>query len=131
VDASRASCQRISADAGALFSEPLAPFQPAIGSGVPDMPILEQAGIGITYKSDGGMEACMPDILISFDRHISGDCREGSTDSSVTPGIVLAALIAVLFLFGPRVFDTVKSAADMSTPQANTEAPTTGKTKTP
>ena len=73
----------------------------------------------------------MPDIPISFDRPISADCREGSTDSSVTPGIVLAALIAVLFLFGPRVFDTVKNAADMSTPQANTEAPTTGETKTP
>jgi hypothetical protein len=31
-------------------------------------------------------------------------------------------------LFGPRVFDTVKNTADMSTPQ---EAPTTGETKTP
>jgi len=50
----------------------------------------------------------MPDIPISFGRPISGDCREGTTDSSVTPGIVLAALIAVLFLFGPRVFDGVK-----------------------
>jgi len=34
----------------------------------------------------------MPDIPISFGRPISGDCREGTTDSSVTPGIVLAAL---------------------------------------
>jgi hypothetical protein len=73
----------------------------------------------------------MPDIPLSFDRPISGDCRERSTDSSVTPGIVLAALIAVLFLFGPRAFDTVKNAADVSTPQANTGAPTTGETKTP
>ena len=73
----------------------------------------------------------MPDIPISFGRPISGDCREGTTDSSVTPGIVLAALLAVLFLFGPRVFDGVKNAADMSTPQANTEALTTGETKTP
>jgi hypothetical protein len=39
----------------------------------------------------------MPDIPLSFDRPISGDCRERSTDSSVTPGIVLAALIAILF----------------------------------
>jgi hypothetical protein len=72
-----------------------------------------------------------PDIRISFDRPISGDCREGTTDSSVTPGVVLAALIAVLFLFGPRVFDRVKNAADMSTPQANIEVTATGETKTP
>jgi hypothetical protein len=77
------------------------------------------------------MEAFMPEIPINFYKPIGGECREGSTDSSVTPGLVLAALIAVLFLFGPRVFDTVKNAADMSTPQANTEAPTTGETKTP
>src|SRR6476660_9563862 len=95
------------------------------------MPILEQAGIGIMYSFDGGMEACMPDIPVSFDRPISGDRREGSTDSSVTPGLVLAALIAVLFLFGPRVFDTVKNAADMSTPQANTEAQTNRRDKNP
>ena len=71
----------------------------------------------------------MPDIPISFGRPISGDCREGTTDSSVTPGIVLAALIAVLFLFGTRVFDTAKDSADISTQQARIEAP--GETKTP
>jgi hypothetical protein len=73
----------------------------------------------------------MPDIPISFDRPITRDSCEGSTDSSVTPGIVLAALIAVLFLFGPRAFDAGKGSANMSTPQANTEALTTGDTKTP
>jgi len=44
---------------------------------------------------------------------------------------VLAALIAVLFLFGTRVFDTVKDSANISTQQASIEAPTTGETKTP
>jgi hypothetical protein len=73
----------------------------------------------------------MPDRPLSFDKPICRDSREGSTDNSVTPGIVLAALIAVPFLFGTRVFDTGKDNADMSTPQASTEALTTGETKTP
>jgi hypothetical protein len=40
---------------------------------------------------------------------------------------VLAALIAVLFLFGTRVFDTAKDSADINTQQARIEA-TTGET---
>ena len=73
----------------------------------------------------------MPDTPISFDRPISRDSRGGSSNNSVTPGLVLAALIAVLFLFGTRVFDTVKDSANISTQQASIEAPTTGETKTP
>ena len=73
----------------------------------------------------------MPDTRISFDRPISRDSRGGGTNNSVTPGLVLAALIAVLFLFGTRVFDTVKDSANISTQQASIEAPTTGETKTP
>ena len=47
----------------------------------------------------------MPDRPLSFGRPISIDSREGSIDNSVTPGIVVAALIAVLFLFGAHVFE--------------------------
>ena len=73
----------------------------------------------------------MPDTPMSFDRSVIRDSRGGRTDNSITPGLVLAALIAVLFLFGTRVFDTVKDSANISTQQASIEAPTTGETKTP
>ena len=52
----------------------------------------------------------MPDTPISFDRSVIRDSRGGRTDNSVTPGLVLAAILAVLFLFGTRVFDTLKTA---------------------
>jgi hypothetical protein len=71
----------------------------------------------------------MPNTPMSFDRFVIRDSRGGSTDNSVSPGLVLAALIAVLFLFGTRVFDTVKDSANISTQQARIEAP--GETKTP
>ena len=50
------------------------------------------------------------------------DHFHGRLETAARPFRVLSAL------FGPRVFDTVKNTADMSTPQ---EAPTTGETKTP
>ena len=67
----------------------------------------------------------MPDTPISFDRSVIRDSRGGRTDNSVTSGLVLAAILAVLFLFGPRVF---KDSADITTRQARIEAP--GETKT-
>ena len=72
----------------------------------------------------------MPDTPMSFDRSVIRDSRGGRTDnSSITPGLVLAAILAVLFLFGTRVFDTFKDSANISTQQARIEAP--GETKTP
>ena len=73
----------------------------------------------------------MPDTPISFDRSLDRDTHGESSDNPVPPGLVLAALIAVLFLFGTRVIDTVKDSANISTQQASVEAPTTGETKTP
>ena len=70
----------------------------------------------------------MPGTPISFDRSVIRDSREGSNDNTVTPGLVLAALITVLFLFGTRVFDTVKDSANISTQQARIEAPTNYRT---
>ena len=56
------------------------------------------------YPSDGDTEANLPDRPLSFDRPIGRDGRENGDESSVTMGIVLTALIAVLLLFGTRVF---------------------------
>ena len=89
----------------------------------------ELCGSWFVSPSDGGVEAGMPDTPISFDRSVIRDSRGGRTDNSVTPGLVLAAILAVLFLFGTRVFDTAKDSADISTQQARIEAP--GETKTP
>ena len=71
----------------------------------------------------------MPNTPMSFDRSVIRDGCIGRTDNSITPGLVLAAILAVLFLFGTRVFDTVKDSANISTQQARIEAP--GETKTP
>ena len=89
----------------------------------------ELGGSWFVSPSDGGVEAGMPDTPMSFDRSVIRDSRGSRTDNSITPGLVLAAILAVLFLFGTRVFDTVKDSANISKQQARIEA--SGETKTP
>ena len=96
-----------------------------------DLSFAELGGRWFVYPSDGGVEASMPDTPINFDRSFGRGTRGDSSDSPVPPGLVLAAVLAVLFLFGPRVFDFVKDSANISTQQASVEAPTTRETKTP
>jgi hypothetical protein len=48
--------------------------------------------------------------------------REGQSDNSVPIGIPLAAVIAVLFLFGSTLVNSVQKSLDVAAPQLSTES---------
>ena len=60
-------------------------------------------------------------------RHI----REGGTDSYVLWAVMLAALVAILLLFGWPVFNAGKISVDVNKTQPKTELPATGDNKQP
>jgi hypothetical protein len=65
------------------------------------------------------------------DTPITRGCRKVSTETSVNTGIVLASLIAVLLLFGGRVFDMANAIVNLSAPQVISEASRTWDTPMP
>ena len=50
--------------------------------------------------------------------------REGQSDNSVPIGIPLAAVIAVLFLFGSTFFNSAQESVDVAVTRLSAEAPT-------
>ena len=50
--------------------------------------------------------------------------REGQSDNSVPIGIPLAALIAVLFLFGSTFFNSAQESVDVAATRLSAELPT-------
>jgi hypothetical protein len=63
------------------------------------------------------MEAIMPD------RPIARVNPEARTDDSVLIGIALAAVIALLLLFGATMFNSGDNGADVNVAQPSTQAP--------
>ena len=102
-----ALCALKPVDGRALSSAPISTRDRILFSGVPTSGSTRNSvAVGLFLRQTGGVEARMPDTPMSFDRSIIRDSRGGRTDNSVTPGLVLAAILAVLFLVGTRVFDT-------------------------
>jgi hypothetical protein len=66
----------------------------------------------------------MPDRPISPDRPASTGSREGQTNNSVLIGIALAAVIAVLLLFGSTFFNSDQKGVDVTATQPTTQSPT-------
>ena len=58
------------------------------------------------------------------DRSPGSDIREGQSDNSVPVGIPLAAVIAILFLFGSSFFNSGQKGFDVAAPRLSVEAPT-------
>ena len=58
------------------------------------------------------------------DRSPSAETREDESDNSVPIGIPLAAVIAVLFLFGSTFFNSGQNSFDVTAPRLTTESPT-------
>jgi hypothetical protein len=65
----------------------------------------------------------MPDRPTSPDRAASTGSREGQTNSRVLAGIALAAVIAVLLLFG-STFNSDQKGVDVTATQPTTTSPT-------
>ena len=57
------------------------------------------------------------------------DTRESRADNSVLIGVVLAAVLAILLILGPRMFNAGEKSVDVNTTQPNIEQPATGETK--
>ena len=57
------------------------------------------------------------------DRSPSTETREGQSDNSIPIGIPLAAVIAVLFLFGSTFFNSGQKSEDVSAARLSTELP--------
>jgi hypothetical protein len=58
------------------------------------------------------------------DRSLSTQTREDQSDNSVPIGIPLAAVIAVVFLFGSTFFSSGQKSFDVAAPRLSTESPT-------
>ena len=58
------------------------------------------------------------------DRSPSTQTREGQSDNSVPIGIPLAAVIAIVFLFGSTFFKSDHKSFDVAAPRLSTESPT-------
>jgi hypothetical protein len=58
------------------------------------------------------------------DRSPNTQTREGQSDNSVPIGLPLAALIAVLFLFGSTFFNSGQQSFEAAAPRLSTELPT-------
>jgi hypothetical protein len=58
------------------------------------------------------------------DRSPSAETREGQPDNSLPIGIPLAAVIAIVFLFGSTVFNSDHKSFDVAAPRLSTESPT-------
>jgi len=58
------------------------------------------------------------------DRSPNTQTREGQSDNSVPIGIPLAAVIAVLFLFGSTFFNSGQQSFEVAAPRLSTESPT-------
>ena len=58
------------------------------------------------------------------DRSPGLETREGQSDNSVPVGIPLAAVIAILFLFGSSFFNSGQKSFDVAAPRLSTELPT-------
>lgn len=57
--------------------------------------------------------------------------QRGRTDNSLTIGLVLAGVVAVLILAGSSFFGSDQQSGDLTATQPSTESPATGDTKTP
>jgi hypothetical protein len=61
------------------------------------------------------------------DRSLTRDAREGPTTyDPVLIGIVLAAVVALLLLFGATMFNSSEKSVDVNKAQRNIEQPATG-----
>ena len=58
------------------------------------------------------------------DRSPNTQTREGQSDNYVPIGLPLAALIAVLFLFGSTFFNSGQQSFEAAAPRLSTELPT-------
>ncbi len=63
-------------------------------------------------------------------RPLSRDFDEGPTDNSLVMGFVLAVMIALFLLFGPRMLNSGEISVEMSKTQPSIELPATGDNKT-
>ena len=64
-------------------------------------------------------------------RPLSRDFDEGpTTDNSLVMGFVLAVMIALFLLFGPRMLNSGEKSVEMSKTQPSIELPATGDNKT-
>ena len=59
------------------------------------------------------------------------DTRDSRADNAVLIGIVLAAVLAILLIFGSRMFNAGEKSVDVNKTQPNIETPATGDTKKP
>lgn len=60
-------------------------------------------------------------------RPLTRDFREGpTTNNSLVIGFVLAVMIVLLLLFGPRMFNSGEKSVDVSKTQPSIESPATG-----
>ena len=64
------------------------------------------------------------------DRPLPRDFRESpTTDNSLVMGFVLAVMIALFLLFGPRMFNSGEKSVEVSRTQSSIESPATGDNK--
>ena len=66
----------------------------------------------------------MPDRPTSPDRAASTGSRKGQTNNRVLAGIALAAVIAVLLLFGSTFFNSAQESVDVAATRLSAELPT-------
>jgi len=66
----------------------------------------------------------MPDRPTNPDKPEGMQTNEGRNDNSVLIGIALAAVVAVLILFGSTIFDSDQKGVDVTATQPTTESPT-------
>ena len=57
------------------------------------------------------------------------DTRDSRADNAVLIGIVLATVLAILLIFGSRMFNAGEKSVDVNKTQPNIETPATGDTK--
>ena len=81
--------------------------------------------MGLVVGLDGAWRLFMPD------RPLSRDFREGpTTNNSLVVGFVLAVMIALFLLFGPRMLNSGEKSVEVSKTQPSIESPATGNNKT-
>ena len=71
----------------------------------------------------------MPDRPTNPDKPEGMQTNEGRTDNSVLIGIALAAVVAVLILFGSTIFNSDQKGVDVTATQPTTESPTPTKSE--
>ena len=65
------------------------------------------------------------------DRPVIRHTREGGADNYVLWALMLAALVAILLIFGWPMFKAGEKSVDVNKSQPNIESPATGDTKKP